>query len=166
MKRQLSFRNNFLSVEASDMHNVSLVKFSGNVCFTVCKRMFTSYYNLPIFNVYLFVVLSLSLKTLSHFSFYTQRNENRLASLDPLVLQEFEFLKNFVARVVSLRPNVLLVEKTVSRLAQDMLLQHGITLVLNVKPVSKNLADNSLKADITARQTPPSVGHDCLSGLK
>lgn len=67
---------------------------------------------------------------------YVQRNENRLASLDPLVLQEFEFLKNFVARVVSLRPNILLVEKTVSRLAQDMLLQHGITLVLNVKPVS------------------------------
>ena len=81
-------------------------------------------------------ILSPSLQTLSHFSFCTQRNENRLASLDPLVLQEFEFLKNFVARVVSLRPNVLLVEKTVSRLAQDMLLQHGITLVLNVKPVS------------------------------
>ena len=68
---------------------------------------------------------------------YLQRNENRLASLDPLILQEFEFLKNFVARVVSLRPNILLVEKTVSRLAQDMLLQYGITLVLNVKPVSQ-----------------------------
>lgn len=68
---------------------------------------------------------------------YLQRNENRLASLDPLILQEFDFLKNFVARVVSLRPNLLLVEKTVSRIAQDMLLQHGITLVLNVKPVSQ-----------------------------
>lgn len=68
---------------------------------------------------------------------YLQRNENRLASLDPLILQEFDFLKNFVARVVSLRPNMLLVEKTVSRIAQDMLLQHGITLVLNVKPVSQ-----------------------------
>ena len=65
-----------------------------------------------------------------------QRKENRLASLDPLVLQEYEFLKNFVARVAALRPNVLLVEKTVSRLAQDMLLQYGITLALNVKPVS------------------------------
>jgi len=72
----------------------------------------------------------------NYFCFIFQRNENRLASLDPLVLQEFEFLKNFVARVVALRPNILLVEKTVSRLAQDMLLQHGITLVLNVKPVS------------------------------
>ena len=66
-----------------------------------------------------------------------QRNENRLASLDPLVLQEHKFLKIFVARVAALRPNVLLVEKTVSRLAQDMLLQHGITLALNVKPVSR-----------------------------
>lgn len=30
----------------------------------------------------------------------------------------------------------MLVEKTVSRIAQDMLLEHGITLVINVKPVS------------------------------
>lgn len=119
------------------MHNVSLVQFLRNVCCTLKSILkFTSYHNLPILNVFLFVVLSPVLKTLSHFSFCTQRNENRLASLDPLVLQEFEFLKNFVARVVSLRPNILLVEKTVSRLAQDMLLQHGITLVLNVKPVS------------------------------
>ncbi|KAM7438945.1 hypothetical protein ABFA07_011646 [Porites harrisoni] len=62
-----------------------------------------------------------------------QRNENRLACLDALIRQEYEFLKNFVARVVSLKPNILLVEKTVSRLAQDMLLKHGVTLVLNVK---------------------------------
>ena len=66
---------------------------------------------------------------------FSQRNENRLASLDPLVLQEHNFLKNFVSRVAALRPNILLVEKTVSRIAQDMLLQHGITLALNVKPV-------------------------------
>ncbi|KAL9957912.1 hypothetical protein ACROYT_G034867 [Oculina patagonica] len=77
-----------------------------------------------------------------------QRNENRLASLDPLVLQEFEFLKNFVARVVSLRPNILLVEKTVSRLAQDMLLKHGITLVLNVKPEVIERIARCTRADI------------------
>lgn len=35
-----------------------------------------------------------------------------------------------------MRPNLVLVEKTVSRIAQDMLLEHGITLVINVKPVS------------------------------
>ena len=69
-------------------------------------------------------------------NFSSQRNENRLACLDALIRQEYEFLKNFVARVVSLKPNILLVEKTVSRLAQDMLLKHGVTLVLNVKRVS------------------------------
>lgn len=39
-------------------------------------------------------------------------------------------------RIVDVRPNLVLVEKTVSRIAQDMLLEHGITLVINVKAVS------------------------------
>uniref|UniRef100_A0A8C9EQP9 1-phosphatidylinositol 3-phosphate 5-kinase n=1 Tax=Pavo cristatus TaxID=9049 RepID=A0A8C9EQP9_PAVCR len=51
-----------------------------------------------------------------------------------LCLQEREFLKNYVQRIVDVRPNLVLVEKTVSRIAQDMLLEHGITLVINVKP--------------------------------
>lgn len=50
--------------------------------------------------------------------------------------QEREFLKNYVQRIVDVRPNLVLVEKTVSRIAQDMLLEHGITLVINMKPVS------------------------------
>ncbi|KAK3729009.1 hypothetical protein QZH41_011466, partial [Actinostola sp. cb2023] len=77
-----------------------------------------------------------------------QRKENRLASLDSLVLQEYEFLKNFVARVAALRPNVLLVEKTVSRLAQDMLLRYGITLALNVKPEVIERVARCTKADV------------------
>ncbi|XP_048579850.1 1-phosphatidylinositol 3-phosphate 5-kinase isoform X3 [Nematostella vectensis] len=76
-----------------------------------------------------------------------QRNENRLASLDPLVLQERNFLKNFVSRVAALRPNVLLVEKTVSRLAQEMLLQHGISLALNVKPAVIERVSRCTKAE-------------------
>lgn len=54
-------------------------------------------------------------------------------------LQEREFLKNYVQRIVDVRPNLVLVEKTVSRIAQDMLLEHGITLVINVKPVSEDV---------------------------
>lgn len=42
-------------------------------------------------------------------------------------------------RIVDVRPNLVLVEKTVSRIAQDMLLEHGITLVINVKPVSEGV---------------------------
>lgn len=45
-------------------------------------------------------------------------------------------MKNYVQRIVDVRPTLVLVEKTVSRIAQDMLLEHGITLVINVKSVS------------------------------
>lgn len=63
-----------------------------------------------------------------------QRIENKLSSLDPIIMQEHEYLKNIVSKISVYKPNVLLVEKTVSRLAQEMLLDMGITLVLNVKP--------------------------------
>ncbi|RXM34146.1 1-phosphatidylinositol 3-phosphate 5-kinase [Acipenser ruthenus] len=65
---------------------------------------------------------------------YLYREETKFTCIDPIVLQEREFLKNYVQRVVDVRPDLVLVEKTVSRIAQDMLLEHGITLVINVKP--------------------------------
>ncbi|KAK5860647.1 hypothetical protein PBY51_022109 [Eleginops maclovinus] len=65
---------------------------------------------------------------------YLYREESKFSCIDPIVLQEREFLKNYVQRIVDVRPTLVLVEKTVSRIAQDMLLEHGITLVINVKP--------------------------------
>ncbi|KAG5851658.1 hypothetical protein ANANG_G00053960 [Anguilla anguilla] len=65
---------------------------------------------------------------------YLYREETKFTCIDPIVLQEREFLKNYVQRIADVRPNLVLVEKTVSRIAQDMLLEHGITLVINVKP--------------------------------
>uniref|UniRef100_A0A8D0GHP6 1-phosphatidylinositol 3-phosphate 5-kinase n=1 Tax=Sphenodon punctatus TaxID=8508 RepID=A0A8D0GHP6_SPHPU len=67
---------------------------------------------------------------------YLYREETKFTCIDPIVLQEREFLKNYVQRIVDVRPTLVLVEKTVSRIAQDMLLEHGITLVINVKAVS------------------------------
>uniref|UniRef100_A0A3Q2QS72 Phosphoinositide kinase, FYVE finger containing n=1 Tax=Fundulus heteroclitus TaxID=8078 RepID=A0A3Q2QS72_FUNHE len=64
---------------------------------------------------------------------YLYREETKFTCIEPIVLQEREFLKNYVQRIVDVRPNLVLVEKTVSRIAQDMLLEHGITLVVNVK---------------------------------
>lgn len=58
-----------------------------------------------------------------------------MASMDSLVLQEQEFLKNMVGRIVALKPDLVLVEKTVSHLAQDMLLKRGISVILNINPV-------------------------------
>ncbi|KAM8855783.1 1-phosphatidylinositol 3-phosphate 5-kinase isoform 3-T3 [Spinachia spinachia] len=64
---------------------------------------------------------------------YLYREESKFSCIDPIVLQEREFLKNYVQRIVDVRPTLVLVERTVSRIAQDMLLGHGITLVINVK---------------------------------
>ncbi|XP_071791852.1 1-phosphatidylinositol 3-phosphate 5-kinase-like [Asterias amurensis] len=63
-----------------------------------------------------------------------QRVENKFSSIDPIVLQEHEYLKNCVSRIASLKPNILIVEKTVAQLARTFLLHNGITLVLNMKP--------------------------------
>ncbi|XP_046903697.1 1-phosphatidylinositol 3-phosphate 5-kinase isoform X5 [Hypomesus transpacificus] len=65
---------------------------------------------------------------------YLYREETKFTCIDPIVLQEREFLKNYVQRIADVRPNLVLVEKTVSRIAQEILLEHGITLVVNVKP--------------------------------
>ncbi|XP_065940327.1 1-phosphatidylinositol 3-phosphate 5-kinase isoform X5 [Magallana gigas] len=64
-----------------------------------------------------------------------QRRVNKFSSLEPQILQEEEFLKNNISKIASLspRPDILVVEKTVSRLAQEYLLQAGITLIFNVK---------------------------------
>ena len=50
-----------------------------------------------------------------------------------LYLQEHAHLRNTVERIAEYKPNVLLVEKSVARYAQELLLQKGISLVLNVK---------------------------------
>ena len=58
-----------------------------------------------------------------------------MSSLDSLLLQEQEFLKNMVGRILSLKPGLVLAEKTVSRLAQNMLLARGISVMINIKSV-------------------------------
>lgn len=47
--------------------------------------------------------------------------------------QEHEYLRHVAARIVAFEPNVVLVQRNVSRLAQDFLREQGVTLVHNVK---------------------------------
>ncbi len=67
-------------------------------------------------------------------AFEFQRRENQLSSFDTLHLQEERYLKNLVARIKSFKPKVILVQKSVSRLALEMLYELGIVVVVNVKP--------------------------------
>jgi len=48
--------------------------------------------------------------------------------------EEKNYLKILIGKIAALQPHIVLVEKTVSRVAQDMLLENDITLVKKVKP--------------------------------
>jgi hypothetical protein len=63
-----------------------------------------------------------------------QRVENRLSSLDTVLEQEKEYITIQVSKILTWKPDVIVVEKSVSRFAQDLIREAGVTLVLNVKP--------------------------------
>ena len=72
-----------------------------------------------------------------------------------------------MARICKYKPDVLLVEQTVSRVAQQLLLEAGITVVINVKRVSycetlqkfsNKCALCSIYAQLLVRILRPQVG--------
>lgn len=77
-----------------------------------------------------------------------QRNEGKFLSIENTLLQERESLRNVTARILSLKPNVVLVHKAVAGIAQDMLRSHGITLVLDVKISVLERLSRCLNCDI------------------
>ncbi|CAA3013956.1 1-phosphatidylinositol-3-phosphate 5-kinase FAB1A-like [Olea europaea subsp. europaea] len=83
-----------------------------------------------------------------------QRVANHLSSFDTLLQQEMDHLKMSVAKIDAHHPNVLLVEKSVSRYAQDYLLAKDISLVLNVKRALLQRIARCTGADIV-----PSIDH-------
>lgn len=62
-----------------------------------------------------------------------QRVEGKFVTIESLILQEKEYLRNVTSRILSLEPDVVLVHKNVAGIAQDLLRDNGITLVLDVK---------------------------------
>lgn len=85
---------------------------------------------------------------LLHCSIVYQRTEGRLMSLEPVLMQEHEYLRHVAARIVALQPNVVLVHKNVSRIAQDLLRQHNITLISNVKETILERLSRCTNADL------------------
>ncbi|KAI8336116.1 hypothetical protein BC941DRAFT_398005 [Chlamydoabsidia padenii] len=58
---------------------------------------------------------------------------NQLLSIKPVISQEREHISKLVGRIIALRPSLLLVKSTVSRLALEILLEANIPVVHNVK---------------------------------
>ncbi|KAJ4958390.1 hypothetical protein NE237_025501 [Protea cynaroides] len=83
-----------------------------------------------------------------------QRVSNLLSSFDTLLQQEMDHLKMAVAKIDAHHPNVLLVEKSVSRFAQEYLLAKDISLVLNIK---RSLLERIARC--TGAQIVPSIDH-------
>ncbi|KAK6784040.1 hypothetical protein RDI58_017494 [Solanum bulbocastanum] len=81
-----------------------------------------------------------------------QRVANHLSSFDTLLQQEMDHLKMAVAKIDAHHPNILLVEKSVSRFAQEYLLAKDISLVLNVK---RSLLERIARC--TGAQVVPSI---------
>jgi 1-phosphatidylinositol-3-phosphate 5-kinase len=70
-----------------------------------------------------------------------QRTANQLSSLDSVLQQEIDYLKEIVARIDAHHPDVLLVEKTVAGFAQDALLKKEVSVVLKMKrPLLERIA--------------------------
>lgn len=61
------------------------------------------------------------------------RHQLHFMSLEPVIRQEREFLQNLVNRIVALQPQLLLVERNVSGLALEFLVQANIATAYNVK---------------------------------
>ncbi|KAI3467002.1 hypothetical protein Pfo_023665 [Paulownia fortunei] len=89
-----------------------------------------------------------------------QRVPNQLASFETLLQQENDYLKMIVSRIEAHRPNVLLVEKSVSSFALEHLLAKEISLVLNVKrPLLERIAR------CTGATITPSTDHISTTSL-
>ncbi|KAA8540201.1 hypothetical protein F0562_024236 [Nyssa sinensis] len=83
-----------------------------------------------------------------------QRVSNLLSSFDTLLQQEMDHLKMAVAKIDAHHPDILLVEKSVSRFAQEYLLAKDISLILNIKrPLLERIAR------CTGGQIVPSIDH-------
>jgi 1-phosphatidylinositol-3-phosphate 5-kinase len=66
------------------------------------------------------------------------RHQTHFMSLEPVIAQEREYLRNLVNRIAALGPKVLLVQRNVSGLALEFLEQHNIAVVYNVRETVLN----------------------------
>ncbi|KAK1939372.1 putative 1-phosphatidylinositol-3-phosphate 5-kinase FAB1C [Phytophthora citrophthora] len=66
-------------------------------------------------------------------SYDRSNGTGRMSSLDTLLEQEKSYMAILVDKISALEPDVIFVEKTVSRYAQELLCERKISIVLNVK---------------------------------
>ncbi|KAI1178981.1 hypothetical protein F4777DRAFT_535185 [Nemania sp. FL0916] len=77
-----------------------------------------------------------------------QRHQHHFMSLQPVIEQEKEFLRQLVNRIIALRPQLLLTEKSVSGIALQFLSEAKIAVAYNVKPSVLSAVSRCLETEI------------------
>ncbi|KAL0066579.1 Mitochondrial distribution and morphology protein 12 [Marasmius tenuissimus] len=91
------------------------------------------------------------------------RVEGQYMHFGQIVRQEKEYLGNLSARIAALRPHVILVEKSVSRIALESLLNYNIAVARTVRPSAIQLIARMTQADVFSSMDKlalePRLGH-------
>ncbi|KAF8079063.1 hypothetical protein FPV67DRAFT_1467356 [Lyophyllum atratum] len=91
------------------------------------------------------------------------RVEGQYMHFGQVVRQEKEYLGNLASRIAALRPHVVLVEQSVSRLALDALAKHGIAVARTVKPSAIQTIARMTQGDVFSSMDKlalePRLGH-------
>ena len=91
------------------------------------------------------------------------RVEGQYMHFGQIVRQEKEYLGNLASRIAALRPHVVLVEKSVSRLALDALAKHNIAVARTVKPSAIQFIARMTQGDLFSSMdklaSEPRLGH-------
>lgn len=94
-----------------------------------------------------------------------QRVEGKFVTIESLILQEKEYLRNVTSRILSYAPDVVLVHKNVAGIAQDLLRANGITLVLDVKLSVFERLSQCLQCDVVT-SIDSNIGRPKLGNCK
>lgn len=78
------------------------------------------------------------------------RVENQFMSLDPILAQEKDYLRLLTRRIIDVRPHIVLVERTASRIALDYLLEANIAVARSVKLSAIHQVARCTQADVVA----------------
>ena len=78
------------------------------------------------------------------------RVENQFMSLDPILTQEKDHLRLLTRRIIDVRPHIVLVQRTASRIALDYLLEANIAVARSVKVSAIHQVARCTQADVIA----------------
>jgi 1-phosphatidylinositol-3-phosphate 5-kinase len=79
-----------------------------------------------------------------------QRVENQFMSLQPILAQERNYLRMLTQRVIDVRPHIVLVERSASRIALEYLLEANVAVARSVKLSAIHQVARCTQADVIA----------------